>query len=51
MDEYLVLLPKRVEVCLFDGRNEVVDHPQGKYYKLPKSIRTYDGLGWGFGII
>ena len=48
MDGYLVLLPKCFEVQLFDGRNEVVNHLQGKYYKLPKSIGTYDGLGWGF---
>ena len=51
MDRYLVLLPKYVEVCFFDGRNEVFNYPQGKYYKFLKSIGTYDGLCWGFSTI
>ena len=45
---YLVLLPKRFEVQLFNGGNEVVYRPQGKYYKVLESVRAYDGLGWVF---
>ena len=40
--------PKVYQMCLFDGGNEIIDHPQWKYDELPKSIKTYDGLSGGF---
>ena len=48
VDRYLILIPKGIKVCLFDGRNEIINRPQWKHDKLPKSIRTYDRLSRGF---
>ena len=46
-DGNLVLLSKRIEVFLFDGRVEIIYSPQREHDELLKPIRTYDGLKEG----
>ena len=47
VDGYLVLLPKCVEVLLFDGRVEIIYCPQREHNELPEFIRANDRLDGG----
>jgi len=50
-DGSLVSFPKGLKVFFLDVRIEVIYRPQREEEKLPKAIKTYDGLDGRFSIV